>query len=152
MSDQLTIKPVTANELDKLADMFNEYRQFYKQPSDVSAGREFLKQRLEQNQSKAFIAELGDQPVGFIHLYPGFSSVHLKPIWTMNDLYVRSIARRKGVGFALLDAAKQMALDTGAIVIQLSTLQRNIAAQQVYESKGYRRDKTFYHYNLPLKP
>ncbi len=150
MSNQLKIYKATLDDIDVLADMFNEYRQFYKQPADVSACQTFLRQRFERDQSLAFIATLDAQPVGFIHLYPGFSSVYMKPIWTMNDLYVRSIARRKGVGFALLDAAKAMALESGAILVKLSTEQRNIAAQKVYEAKGYRRDTTFYHYILPL--
>ncbi len=151
MSDKsLIVAKASVDDLTELASMFNEYRQFYKQPSDETACKEFLKLRFENGESSAFLARIGDTPAGFIHLYPGFSSIHLKPMWRMNDLYVRSIARRKGVGFALLDAAKQMAIDTDAIFINLSTLQSNVAAQQVYESKGYRRDRTFYHYTLPI--
>lgn len=150
MSNELNIQQATFDDLDELAAMFNEYRQFYRQASDVERCKLFLQQRLERQESIAFIAWLQDKAAGFIHLYPGYSSVHLKPIWTMNDLYVRSFARRKGVGFALLDKAKEMAIDSGAIVIKLSTEQRNLAAQQVYQAKGYRRDQTFYHYTLPL--
>jgi GNAT superfamily N-acetyltransferase len=150
MSNELTIHQALLEDLDELAAMFNEYRQFYRQADNLEACKSFLRERLEKQQSVAFIARLNGQPAGFIHLYPGFSSVHLKPLWTMNDLYVRSFARRKGVGFALLDKAKDMAIESGAIVIKLSTEQRNLAAQQVYQAKGYRRDQTFYHYTLPL--
>ncbi|NVJ50586.1 MAG: GNAT family N-acetyltransferase [Gammaproteobacteria bacterium] len=151
MTEAVIVSQAQVDDLDDLAPMFNEYRQFYRQADDIAACRAFLQARMEAQESLAFIARIDAQAVGFIHLYPGFSSVYLKPIWTMNDLYVRSIARRKGVGFALLDSAKKMAIDSGAIVVKLSTEQRNMAAQKVYESKGYRRDNTFYHYVLPLK-
>ncbi|WMS89191.1 GNAT family N-acetyltransferase [Pleionea litopenaei] len=151
MNDAVEVHRATLNDIEILAPMFSEYRQFYRQPADIDACAQFLSERFKHEESLAFIATINHQAVGFIHLYPGFSSVYLKPIWTMNDLFVRSIARRKGVGFALLDAAKKMALDSGAILLKLSTEQRNMAAQKVYESKGYRRDNTFHHYILPLK-
>ncbi|WP_144391979.1 GNAT family N-acetyltransferase [Pleionea sediminis] len=150
MNEQLNIYQASKADITALAELFNEYRQFYKQADNQEACFEFLSQRFENKESIAFIAELEGAPAGFIHLYPGFSSVYLKQIWTMNDLYVRSNARRMGVGFALLDAAKQMAIESGAILVKLSTEQRNLAAQKVYEAKGYRRDTTFYHYLLPL--
>ncbi len=151
MNQNLHLVQANIEHLDDLSSMFNEYRQFYKQADDINACREFLQQRLVQQQSEAFIAYIDDKAAGFIHLYPSFSSVYLKPIWTMNDLYVRSFARRQGVGFALLDKAKEMAETSGAHFIKLSTEQRNVAAQQVYQSKGYRRDQSFYHFVLPLK-
>jgi len=151
MNQALSIRQATLDDLDILAAMFNEYRQFYKQPDDQEKGRAFLQERFEKEESVAFIALIDKEPAGFIHLYPGYSSVFLQRIWTMNDLYVRSFARRQGVGFALLDAAKQLAEETHARFVKLSTEQRNIAAQQVYEAKGYRRDRTFYHYSLPIK-
>lgn len=151
MNHTVEVKRASINDIEQLASMFNEYRQFYRQPDDLAGCKEFLSARISSDESVAFIAFIEQQPSGFIHLYPGFSSVYMKPLWTMNDLYVRSSARRQGVGFALLDKAKAMALETGAILVKLSTEQRNIAAQKVYESKGYRKDTTFTHYILPLK-
>ncbi|NVJ59589.1 MAG: GNAT family N-acetyltransferase [Gammaproteobacteria bacterium] len=151
MTNTVEVIQATLDHIEQLAPMFNEYRQFYKQPDNLNGCKEFLTARIERQESVAFIAFVDGAPSGFIHLYPGFSSVYMKPLWTMNDLYVRSSARRQGVGFALLDQAKAMALETGAILVKLSTEQRNIAAQKVYESKGYKKDTTFLHYILPLK-
>ena len=38
----------------------------------------------------------GDNYVGFIQLYPSFSTVSLKRQWILNDLYVKEEYRNKG--------------------------------------------------------
>ncbi|MCO7225682.1 GNAT family N-acetyltransferase [Pleionea sp. CnH1-48] len=150
MNNDLVIRQATLDDIDDLAAMFNEYRQFYRQPDNLEQSKTFLQQRLEAEESIAFIASHQQQPSGFVHLYPTYSSVHLKKIWILNDLYVRSTARRKGVGFGLLDAAKTMAKETGALCLKASSAQNNFTSQQVYEAKGYQRDRQFFHYVLPL--
>ena len=146
----LTIAQATLSELDDLSSMFDEYRRFYRQSSDLEATKNFLAERIKSNESIAFIAYLNNQPVGFIHLYPTYSSVHLKRIWVLNDLYVNTSSRRKGVGFELIDAAIELAKKTDALCIKVSTAQSNFTAQQVYAAKGFRRDYQFFHYILPL--
>ena len=48
--------------------------------------------------------------IGFTQLYPSFSSLSLKSVWILNDLYVYEEYRKQGVGKMLLDAAKEFAL------------------------------------------
>ena len=150
MSMTVTITRTKPEDIDVLSTMFDEYRRFYKQPSDIEACREFLSERIKTNQSVAYIAYLEERPAGFVHLYPTFSSIYLKRIWILNDLFVHSTARRQGVGFGLIDAAKKLALETNALCIKASTGQSNFAAQQVYESKDFRRDYQFFHYVMPF--
>jgi hypothetical protein len=42
--------------------------------------------------------------VGFMQLYPSFSSVSMQPIWIVNDLFVVEEARRRGVEAIVLAA------------------------------------------------
>ena len=83
-------------DLDALSVLFDEYRQFQGQPSDVAAARAFLLQRFDHGESVLFIAHAGAAPVGFAQLYPSFSSVSLSRVFVLNDLYVRASARRGG--------------------------------------------------------
>ena len=89
-------------------------------------------------------------PVGFTQLFPSFSSVSLKRLWILNDLFVTPNARRAGVAKALLERARQYALDTRAKALVLSTEVDNKSAQRLYEALGWRRDETFYTYGLEV--
>jgi GNAT superfamily N-acetyltransferase len=135
--------------LDDLAPLFDGYREFYGQRSDPAAARAFLSERMERAESVIYLAYTSpSEAAGFTQLYPSFSSVSLKPLWILNDLFVRSDIRRGGVGRALLGRARQHAVETGAKGLTLSTAVTNKAAQTLYESCGWHRDDEFIHYHL----
>ncbi|GAB3430858.1 hypothetical protein [Niabella aquatica] len=52
-------------------ELFNKYRIFYKQPSDIEAAKKFIQERLNNNESVIFVV-LTDEgiPAGFTQLYP----------------------------------------------------------------------------------
>jgi len=137
------------NELEDVVPLFDEYRKFYGAGSDHAAARAFLTARTERDESVIFLAYARPQePVGFTQLYPSFSSVSLKRLWILNDLFVRSDIRRGGVGRALLERARQHAAESGAKGLILSTAVTNKPAQTLYESCGWRRDDEFFQYYL----
>ena len=145
----LEIYRADASHLDALVPLFDAYRVFYRQPSDPGAVEAFLAARLAQSDTVIFLADSGG-PVGFTQLFPSFSSVSVKRLWILNDLFVRPEARRGGVAKALLERARQHALDTHAKSLVLSTEVDNRSAQRLYEALGWRRDKAFYTYGLEV--
>jgi len=140
----------TINDLDGISNLFNLYRIFYKQDSDLEGAKRYIKERIESNESVIFVVKDKDTYVGFTQLYPTFSSISMKRAWILNDLYVEAEARKRGVGEMLLQKAKDYALATGANGISLSTAPDNLSAQSLYEKNGYERDTQFYHYELSL--
>ncbi|RZA19717.1 MAG: GNAT family N-acetyltransferase, partial [Lysobacteraceae bacterium] len=84
-------------DLDALALLFDAYRQFYGQPSDLARAREWLRERLRFGESMVLVARRGGATVGFVQLYPMFSSVRTAKTWILNDLYVDAAARRSGI-------------------------------------------------------
>src|SRR2546427_11895275 len=146
----LRIARAGLTDLDDLAPLFDGYRQFYGQRSDPTAARGFLRARIERDESVLYLAYADREAAGFMQLYPSFSSVSLKRLWILNDLFVRSDVRRAGVGRALLDRARQHAIETGAKGLVLSTGVANKQAQTLYESCGWRQDDEFLQYNLVL--
>lgn len=134
-----TIRRASIDDLDALVPLFDAYRQFYGQPSQPGVCRDFLRARFERNESIVFLAEADDQPAGFTQLYPLFSSVRVRPVWLLNDLYVQPERRGIGAGRALLDAASEHARNTGAAYLMLETTAENTYAQGVYERYGYSR-------------
>ena len=136
-------------DLDDLVPLFDAYRRFYEASSDHAAARAFLTDRIERDESVIFLAYAAPHlPVGFTQLYPSFSSVSLKRLWILNDLFVSSDVRRGGVGRALLERARQHAVETGAKGLVLSTGVMNKPAQTLYESCGWLRDDEFFQYHL----
>lgn len=137
-------------DLESVAQLFDAYRQFYGQASDPSLAQSFIRERLSNQESVIFIAE-NEQgaAVGFTQLYPSFSSVSACRIWILNDLFTAPAIRGKGAGRALLMAAREHAIATGAQRLALSTAHAN-PAQKLYEALGYKRETGFYNYELTL--
>lgn len=149
----LEIVRATIADLPLIVPLFDGYRQFYKQPSDLEGARHFLSKHFEENTSVIFLAFSTDkagrrQACGFTQLYPSFSSTVLKRLWILNDLFVAPEARSTGVGTALLERARQFAIETRARGLTLNTAVDNYTAQSVYEAAGWKRDKEFYVYHL----
>ncbi|MDH5832285.1 GNAT family N-acetyltransferase [Luteimonas sp. M1R5S18] len=144
-----TVSHAQPADLDALAALFDAYRQFYGQPSDVPAAREWLRSRLRFGESKVLVARQGSTAVGFAQLYPMFSSVRMARTWVLNDLFVLPATRRQGVARALLDAAAAFARADGAASIQLETARDNAAARATYRDAGWHEDATQW-YSLSL--
>jgi GNAT superfamily N-acetyltransferase len=147
----MLIKRAGLEDVEAAAPLFDAYRQFYGQPSDVAAARAFLTERLRRDESVVILAiagEPGGKAVGFMQLYPSFSSVSLGRLWILNDLFVDPGARRGGVGRRLLERARDWAVETRALGLVLSTGLTNKTAQALYESCGWSRDDEFQRYRL----
>lgn len=146
----MRITRVSLEQLDLLVALFDQYRRFYKQGSDIQGAREFLSRRIARDESVAFMA-FGDsehQALGFVQLYPSFSSVAMKPIWILNDLFVIQSARRQNVAEALIHQAVQHAKETGSRRLVLETAADNTPARRLYEKLGWTMEEGFLTYRI----
>lgn len=144
-----TVRRATTADLDALGPLFDAYRGFYDKRSDPAGGRAFLQQRLANDESVVFLAEIDGRALGFTQLYPLFSSTRMQRVWLLNDLFVAADARGHGVGAALLAAAEAHARDSGACELMLETANDN-PARRLYERAGYRQVTDFAFYSLAL--
>jgi GNAT superfamily N-acetyltransferase len=136
------IRRAGPQDLDALAILFDGYRRFYGQDSDIAGARDWLRSRLRLGESVVFVAASADALVGFTQLYPMYSSVRMARTWILNDLFVAENARRGGVARALLDAAARFAQDEGAAGISLETTRDNAPARALYLAAGWSEDAT----------
>lgn len=141
----ITIVKADQQHVESLAQLFDAYRVFYEQESNLKAAAAFLSQRLSKNESTVFMAFSDDQAIGFTQLYPLFSSVSLQSMHLLNDLYVDSAFRGKGVASLLLNEAKRFALENGSKGLSLETHNTN-PAQALYERLDWVKDEEYLHY------
>lgn len=144
----MEIYQARTRDLEGVSKLFDLYRVFYEQPSDMVDARNFIQARLEKNDSVIFVAVEKGEYIGFTQLYPSFSSVSMQRLWILNDLYVKKEARNSGVGKKLLAAAKQIAIETNAKGLTLQTAVDNLSAQALYESDGWLKNEKFLNYDF----
>jgi len=148
---KFSISKAEIQDLEKLVPLFDGYRNFYKQEPNLDGAQKFLLERLNKTESVIFIAKKSGNNdfLGFVQLYPSFSSVRMQHIWILNDLFVVEKFRNKGVANALMKTAENFAKEDGANRLVLDTASDNHIAQRLYEAIGYKKD-TFIHYVLNL--
>lgn len=144
------VRPAQAADLTALSMLFDQYRQFYRQPADPALALDFLAARFDRSESTILVAEADAGVIGFCQLYPSFCSVAGAPILVLYDLFVAPAQRRRGAARALLQAAAVHARAAGAVRMDLATARTNAAAQALYESLGWTRDDAFLHYSLVI--
>lgn len=146
----MEIYQATIEDLEGVSKLFNSYRMFYEQTSDLEGARVYIKKRLENEDSIILVVKNNQQYLGFTQLHPIFSSISMKNAWVLNDLFIDPDARKQGLGEMLLNKVKDYTIKTDAKSISLKTATDNYSAQRLYEKNGYKRDSQFYQYNLSL--
>lgn len=152
------IKRIDLTEYQLVTTLFDKYRVFYGQPSNIPLAENFIRERLENNESVIFVA-LADKdgvetPAGFTQLYPLMSSVRASKNWLLNDLYVDAGHRKQGIGEALIKAAMEFAKSENAFFVKLETASDNYTAQKLYEAIGFEKQEpgtSFFEYKIVLR-
>ncbi|MGO4531841.1 GNAT family N-acetyltransferase [Paenibacillus sp. 2TAF8] len=175
---EIRVRQAKPDDIAEVSRLFNEYRMFYGQDSDLERASSFIQERMSNQDSIVFIAEcnegreegsssdadidvntevaiqekhieesrVSDTAMGLIQIYPSYSSVSMGPIWILNDLYVDSKYRQKGIARKLMQAVMEQAKEQHILRISLSTAISNQQAQALYESEGYTQDQSFMYY------
>ncbi len=143
----MKIRTAFIEDLDQLVTLFEEYRAFYHKPAQPEVAREFLRNRMNNEESVIYVAELKNKSLaGFVQLYPYFSSTNLKRLWLLNDLYVNPNYRGQGISVQLIEKAQQLAKETNAHALMLETGKDNVVGNRLYPKTGFKLydDVNFY--------
>jgi ribosomal protein S18 acetylase RimI-like enzyme len=144
----MTITGVQVDDLDQLSLLFDGYRVFYKMQSNIEGAREFLSERLHNNEAVIFVAREDEgKLVGFVQLYPLFTSTRLKRIWLLNDLFVDPAFRGRRVSVMLIDRAKRHARETNSAGLVLETAKSNTIGNSLYPRTDFVLDQEHNYYS-----
>ncbi len=146
----MKIRDAEITDLEQLAQLFDAYRVFYRKPTAIIEAREFLSARLQDNDSKIYVCEdENNQLVGFVQLYPLFSSTRMKKLWLLNDLFVSSTGRGKGISKKLIERSKKLVRESLACGMFLETERTNVIGNNLYPETGFvlNEGSNFYEWN-----
>ena len=148
---EFKIIEAVSSHIEQVGKLFDLYRQFYKYDSNLITSTNYIKDRINNKESKIFFA-INDtnEAIGFVQLYETFGSLDLGKIIILYDLYVAKECRKYGIGERLMKKSQEYAESIGAKSIELSTAKDNSTAQSLYEKIGYIRDNEFYSYSYNL--
>lgn len=141
------IKKASLEDLEATAELFNQYRIFYRQESDVEKGKAFLKERFLNSESDLFLVLVNNKAVGFVQLYKLFHYTKLQKQWLLSDLFVHSDYRGRGLSKALIERSKQWCVETGACGLMLETEKTNDIGNQLYPRCGFTYDSSHNYYH-----
>jgi ribosomal protein S18 acetylase RimI-like enzyme len=147
LTGRIAVRQAVFADLEPLATLFDRYRRFQGQASDLAAAQEFLAARFDHGESVVFIAHAGMVPVGLAQLYPSYSSVSLTRVFVLNDLFVDEAARRQGVASMMLGAVEAYAWAHGAARVTLNVARDNPSGKALYESLGWHQDTKYFMYH-----
>ena len=146
----MEIREIKHTDLEQLAKLFDGYRVFYKKNSDLNGAKNFLAERIENEDSKIYVCETNEgKLVGFVQLYPLFSSTRMQKLWLLNDLFVSPEFRGKKISIKLIDRAKKLVKESSACAMFLETGKSNLIGNNLYPKTGFKlnQDSNFYEWN-----
>lgn len=138
----------TVDNVSELEPIFTLYREFYGMERDTQKAISFLKDRMENKESVIIFATRNETIIGFVQLFPSFSSASLKKTYILNDLYVLNSERKQGIATMLINKVLELAKKENCGRVSLSTVNDN-PAQFLYEEIGFKESTSkFYNYTL----
>jgi GNAT superfamily N-acetyltransferase len=143
------VSAVTPDDLPDLLPLMRAYCTFYEcDPSDDdlrAMSRAFLEAGAGGTQLIA--RDISGEALGHATMLWSWDTTLAQPLAVMEDLFVTTQARGRGVGAGLIEACRQLAADRGMQWLAWETAPDNETAQRLYDGLGAERN-TWYAYRL----
>ncbi|MGE0114595.1 MAG: N-acetyltransferase family protein [Steroidobacteraceae bacterium] len=134
----LQIRAATENDVPQILQLIRELAEFEQLSHEVTADERALHAHLfgPHPYAQVLMADIDGQAVGFALFFHNYSTFLGKPGIYLEDLYVRTAWRGHGVGKALQEAVRQLAVARGCGRYEWSVLNWNRRAIDFYEKMG----------------
>ena len=152
----VSIRPSTQDDASLIVGLASEFTEYLRSLGDPEPGDFSAQQYLEDGcgPTRAFsglIADLDNEPVGYLFYCPGYDlDLGGRILWIV-DLFVTQSARGHGVARSLMQAAAQICRESGGNCLSWSVYIPNKLGLCFYEHMGaeYTRDLMFMHWQIP---
>ena len=138
MSDTITIRPATREEIPLVLEFIRALARYEKLEHEVSASEAQLREALfgERPYAEVVFACSGAEPVGFALFFHNFSTFKGQPGIYLEDLFVRPEARGRGIGKRLLAHLARTAVERGCARLEWAVLDWNEPSIGFYRGLG----------------
>lgn len=137
-SGDVRITSLTREDAGHFLDLIDALADYEKldRPDD-SARRRLIEDGLgEHPRFEAFLAWIGDIPVGYAITFQTYSSFLAKPTQYLEDLFILPAHRKKKAGLALFLHVASLAKERGCGRMEWTVLDWNTPAQEFYNALG----------------
>ncbi|HEX7645751.1 MAG TPA: GNAT family N-acetyltransferase [Burkholderiaceae bacterium] len=113
---------------------------------DAMGGGEGLTEAAKQNlvpalaeraQAFSVLAFDGEQAVGLVNCFEGFSTFAVKPLVNVHDVAVVPSHRGRGIAQMMMAEVERIAVERGCCKLTLEVLGANVNAQALYKKIGF---------------
>lgn len=136
---ELILRPVTKDDVTQLANLMNSYIvDFYKKTKPTEEALYSLIYHLIENPSTGiqFVAERGGKLLAFATIYYSFSTLQLKQVAILNDMFVIEEARGQQLGEKLFETCLTHVRKNDFAYMTWETAKDNVIAQSLYNKMG----------------
>ena len=138
MNSDFTIRQAIIDDVPSIFGLIEALAAYEKLSHQVTGTVKQLQEHLfgERTYAEAIVAESENKIVGFALFFPNYSTFLTKPGIYLEDLFVLSEYRRRGMGKAMLSYLKELAIARDAGRLEWSVLDWNESAIAFYKSMG----------------
>jgi ribosomal protein S18 acetylase RimI-like enzyme len=146
----INIRKAAEADVSKIIELLREFAEF----EDLSEYCETTEEKLCDAMfgAKAFVEGLlafdGETPIGYAIFYPNFASFRGQRGVYLEDVYIKTDYRGKGIGEAMLKQIARTGADGGAVRMDFQVLDWNDAAIKFYKKLGAEMDESERHFKF----
>lgn len=134
----ITFREIGQADIDTVVTMMQDFYAIDGYPIDVAVSKGLMHEFIENpSLGSGFMIYSDDAPVGYVILTFVFSFEYKGRIAFLDELYIASSQRGKGIGKLALDFVTEQAKFHSVKIIYLEIEGHNAVAQKLYLSKGY---------------
>jgi diamine N-acetyltransferase len=146
----ITIRKGHPQDFTAILSLINEFATFQKTPEKVTVTT--AQMLADENLFQCFVAATEDGDIiGFASFFAAYYSWTGKAIY-LDDLYIQTAFRKKGIGKMLLDAVVQLAKEQQCKKVRWQVSRWNTEAINFYKQAGALVDETEINCDLILQP
>ena len=142
MSAEIIIRDTVPEDISSIFALIQNKAEFDRQMGSFSGILKATPQKLSQTLfgdvpfAKVLLAENLKQPVGFALYYFRYSSFTAQPSLWLDDLYLKSEMRHRGIGLALMEKLATIAKQFNCTHLAWNAIQTNQSAVKFYRKIG----------------
>ncbi len=152
--ESLKIRPATEADVELLVEFIRALAEYEKLLDEVVATEEIVLESLfgEQPSAEALIGEWEGEPVTFAIYFENFSTFMGRSGLYLEDLFVKSEYRKRGLGKLMLKHLAKIAVERGCPRFEWVALDWNEPAIKFYEGLGARQLSDWRYFRMSGEP